>query len=274
MVPNLDEALRQSTIFRRLSADDRQRLAAVASVQAYDKGRALFGEGEASDQLYTVIDGRVKVFKTTARGTDVILELFGPGDPVGAVAVYESRAYPASAVALEPTTCVLIPRHAFFALLEAHPTMVRGLLGGLTHRLVELTNRAGRALWRPHRGPARAVLPEARHRSGPASSRRHVHSPRALAPGARRHDRHDDRDGDSDHEPLGQREPRPHGQGRVRPRGPSRAGGDRPHLSRYDRRHRRLVHRRTKLEAAKPTDVSSISCTCWSRPSDTHPGER
>ena len=36
---------------------------------------------------------------------------------------------------------MLIPRQAFFALLEAHPTMVRGLLGGLTHRLVELTNR-------------------------------------------------------------------------------------------------------------------------------------
>ena len=138
---NLDEALRRTTIFRRLSADDRQRLAAVASVQAYDKGERLFDEGEASDQLYTVIDGRVKVFKTTARGTDVILELFGPGDPVGAVAVYESRAYPASAAAIEPTTCVLIPRQAFFALLEAHPTMVRGLLGGLTHRLVELTNR-------------------------------------------------------------------------------------------------------------------------------------
>jgi len=45
------------------------------------------------------------------------------------------------AVALEPTTCLLIPRRAFFSLLEAHPTMVRGLLGGLTHRLVELTNR-------------------------------------------------------------------------------------------------------------------------------------
>jgi CRP-like cAMP-binding protein len=85
--------------------------------------------------------GRVKVFKTTPRGADVILEIFGPGDPVGAVAVYESRAYPASAVALEPTTCVLIPRQAFFALLESRPTLVRGLLTGLTHRLVELTNR-------------------------------------------------------------------------------------------------------------------------------------
>jgi CRP/FNR family transcriptional regulator, nitrogen oxide reductase regulator len=87
------------------------------------------------------VSGRVKVFKTTARGTDVILEIFGPGDPVGAVAVYESRPYPATAVALEPTTCLLISRQAFFSLLEAYPTMVRGLLTGLTHRLVELTNR-------------------------------------------------------------------------------------------------------------------------------------
>jgi len=71
----------------------------------------------------------------------VILEIFGPGDPVGAVAVYESRPYPASAVALEPTTCLGIPRTAFFSLLENHPTLVRGMLTGLTHRLMELTNR-------------------------------------------------------------------------------------------------------------------------------------
>ncbi|HZR23966.1 MAG TPA: Crp/Fnr family transcriptional regulator [Vicinamibacterales bacterium] len=101
----------------------------------------IFSEGDPSDLLYTVVTGRVKVFKTTARGTDIILELFGPGDPVGAVAVYESRPYPASAVALDPTTCVVIPRQAFFSLLEQYPTMVRGLLVGLTHRLVELTNR-------------------------------------------------------------------------------------------------------------------------------------
>src|SRR5437868_14455893 len=141
MADNLDELLRRTTIFRRLTLDDRERLAAVASVRSFDKGALLFNEGDASDQLYTVVDGRVKVFKTTARGTDVILEIFGPGDPVGAVAVYESRAYPASAVALEPTTCLLIPRRAFFSLLETHPTMVRGLLVGLTHRLAELTNR-------------------------------------------------------------------------------------------------------------------------------------
>jgi CRP/FNR family transcriptional regulator, nitrogen oxide reductase regulator len=141
MADNLEDLLRRTTIFRRLTLDDRRRLAAIAGVRSFDKGARLFNEGDASDHLYTIVDGRVKVFKTTPRGTDVILEIFGPGDPVGAVAVYESRPYPATAVALEPTTCVLVPRPAFFTLLETHPSMVRGLLVGLTHRLVELTNR-------------------------------------------------------------------------------------------------------------------------------------
>ena len=141
MNEQMEEALRRSVLFQRLKPDDRQRLAAVASVREFEKGAMLFSEGDGSELLYTVLSGRVKVFKTTPRGTDVILEIFGPGDPVGAVAVYEARPYPASALALEPTTCLLIPRQAFFSMLESYPTMVRGLLVGLTHRLVELTNR-------------------------------------------------------------------------------------------------------------------------------------
>jgi CRP-like cAMP-binding protein len=141
MPANLEEALRRATIFRGLTLEDRQRLGSVALIREFDKGSMLFAEGDESDSLYTVMSGRVKVFKVTPRGTDVILEIFGAGDPVGAVAVYESRAYPASAMALEATSCLLIPRPAFFSLLETYPTMVRGLLVGLTHRLVELTNR-------------------------------------------------------------------------------------------------------------------------------------
>jgi CRP/FNR family transcriptional regulator len=36
---------------------------------------------------------------------------------------------------------VVIPRPVFFRLLEEHPSLVRGLMLGLTVRLVELTNR-------------------------------------------------------------------------------------------------------------------------------------
>ena len=141
MTGPIDDVLRKSIILRRLAPEDRARLGAVAHVREYAKGEHLFDEGDSSDHLYIIVSGRVKVSKTTARGSDVILELFGPGDPVGAVAVYESRPYPASGIAIEPTTCILVPRQSFFALLEAHPTLVRGLLIGLTHRLVELTNR-------------------------------------------------------------------------------------------------------------------------------------
>ena len=135
------DSLRKSVMFRRLKPDDLQRVAAVATLRTFEKGETLFSEGDGSDLMYTVVAGRVKVFKTTPRGTDVILELFGPGDPIGAVAVYESRPYPASAIALEPSSCLIIPRQAFFSLLEGYPLMVRSLLVGLTHRLVELTNR-------------------------------------------------------------------------------------------------------------------------------------
>jgi CRP/FNR family transcriptional regulator len=135
-------SLLQSTpIFRKLSADDRARLAPHARVRDYARGEQIFAEGSPSDRFYAIASGRVKVFKTTPAGKDVILEIFGVGDPLGAVAVYEGWPFPASAVAIEETTCLTIERGHFFSLLEHHPTLVRGLLLGLTHRLVELTNR-------------------------------------------------------------------------------------------------------------------------------------
>jgi CRP-like cAMP-binding protein len=91
--------------------------------------------------FHFVLGGRVKIVKTAAAGRDVILEIFGPGDPVGAVAAYEERSFPATAVALEATTLLSVPRQEFFALLAANPMLARGLLLGLTRRLVEMTRK-------------------------------------------------------------------------------------------------------------------------------------
>ncbi|MFI5183467.1 MAG: Crp/Fnr family transcriptional regulator [Vicinamibacteria bacterium] len=137
----IDGALRAVALFRPLSPDDRSRLAEVSAVRSYEKGEILFSEGDASDFLYTILSGRAKVIKAIPSGKEVILEIFGPGDPIGAVVAYEGRPYPATAIAIEPTSCLLVRRAPFFGLLERHPTLVRGFILGLTQRIVELTRR-------------------------------------------------------------------------------------------------------------------------------------
>ena len=133
--------LAQIALFQRVSPADRERLTEVARLREYDRGDHIFQEGDPSETFFVVVTGRVKVYKHGPDGHDIILELFGPGSPLGAVAMYESRPYPASAAPMEPTTCLLIPRGSFFELLERHPSLVRGLLGSLSLRLVELTTR-------------------------------------------------------------------------------------------------------------------------------------
>jgi CRP/FNR family transcriptional regulator len=140
-VEEIEALLRVTPVFRRLAPADRQTVARVSGIRHYEKGATIFEQGMPSDAFYTIASGRVKIFKMMPSGKDLILEVFGTGDPLGAVAAYDGRPFPASAVALEDTACVVIPRAVFFKLLEEHPSLVRGLMLGLTVRLVELTNR-------------------------------------------------------------------------------------------------------------------------------------
>lgn len=128
-------------MFRRLDVEDRQRVASASVLREYGRGDEIFAEGDPGDAFYVVTSGRVKVVKSTPAGKEVILEIFGAGDPLGAVVAYEGKPFPATARALEPTSCIVTPRETFFRLLAEHPSLVRGLLSGLTMRLIELTNR-------------------------------------------------------------------------------------------------------------------------------------
>jgi CRP/FNR family transcriptional regulator len=62
---------------------------------------------------------------------------------VGAVVAYERRPFPATAIALEPMSGLLVRTAPFMALLEEHPSLVRGLLKTFTRRIVDLAQRIG-----------------------------------------------------------------------------------------------------------------------------------
>ncbi len=143
MSPTVEELLRIAKPLGALPEADREHLARVAQVRTFAVGEELFAEADPAEFFYTIVSGRTKVFKMTPSGKDIILGMFGPGDPVGSVAVYKEQPYPATAVAVEETVCIRISRRDLYALLDENPRVARGLLLGLTQRLIELVNRVG-----------------------------------------------------------------------------------------------------------------------------------
>jgi len=127
-------------ILGSLKAEDRAALSPLCELSAYEKGATIFQEGDPAERIHFLFVGKVKIVKA-GPDRDLILEILGPGEPVGAVAVFEGRPFPATAIALEPSGVISIPERAFFQLIEKRPEITRRLLAGLTMRLMSVNRR-------------------------------------------------------------------------------------------------------------------------------------
>lgn len=127
-------------VLASLTVEDRKALSPLCELRAYEKGEALFSEGDPADRIIFLFVGKVKIVKA-APSRDLIIEILGAGEPVGAVAVFEKFPYPATAVALEPSGVISIPEREFFQLVMTHPDIVRRLFAGLTRRLMAVNKR-------------------------------------------------------------------------------------------------------------------------------------
>jgi len=134
------QAVKSLPVFRGLSPDDQRRVAALATLKEYKRGDHLWREGDPAEALTVIVRGRVKIVRQAGAG-DVILEIFGEGEPVGAIAVYNYIPYPASAVCLEPVTLMILPRRDYFELLDRHPEFARAIIRELTKLVVGLTRK-------------------------------------------------------------------------------------------------------------------------------------
>lgn len=126
--------------FRGMPAEEREQIQGIATLRDLGRGDVLWNAGDPADALTLIVKGRVKIVRH-GDGADMILEIFGLGEPVGAVAVYNRMKYPASAIALEPTAVLQIPARDYFALLERHPDLSRSLIGEMTRLYMALTRK-------------------------------------------------------------------------------------------------------------------------------------
>jgi len=119
--------LRQSPVFAGLPAREIETLAASAIEQAHRAREYVFMEGDHAGWFCIVKSGHVKILRHSRTGKDVVLELLGPGEVFGGVAVVEKRPYPATAQAAETTVVLKIPADAMAALAERHPAVIKEL---------------------------------------------------------------------------------------------------------------------------------------------------
>jgi CRP/FNR family transcriptional regulator len=133
-------AVRSVPMFRGLTEADQRRVAALATLRHLQRGDALWHEGDPAESLTVILQGRVKIVRHAEAG-DVILEIFGAGEPVGAIAVYNYIPYPASAICLEQVSLLSLPRRDYFELLDRNPEFARGIIRELTRLTIALTRK-------------------------------------------------------------------------------------------------------------------------------------
>ena len=134
-------AVRNVTFFKGLPDDQLAKLADIAVVRRYDKGATLFPAQAPADGFYSPVTGRVKVFRTSPAGKEQILHVFGPGEPVGEVPVFEGGTFPAQCEAVEPCDALFFPRKAFRDILRDDPDLAMRMMAMLSQRLRILVNK-------------------------------------------------------------------------------------------------------------------------------------
>jgi len=127
--------LKSNPVFAGLPARDLESLAASAREDAYRAREYVFMEGDVARWLCVVMSGRVKIVRHSRTGKDVVLELLGPGEVFGGVAVIEKRPYPAAAQAVEATTVLKIPAEALIPATERHPAIIKEMALMIGRRL-------------------------------------------------------------------------------------------------------------------------------------------
>jgi CRP-like cAMP-binding protein len=131
---------RQLPLFAGASDAARRALAARTMRRTYDTGEALFSAGAEARGLYVVVTGRVRVLRQAA-GRRHVLHEEGPGGTLGEVPLFQGGGYPATAVAGEPTTCLVVGRDAIAAAMRADPNLAWEFLARLAARVRVLVER-------------------------------------------------------------------------------------------------------------------------------------
>lgn len=136
------ELLKKASLFSQLSDDTLGDLAAQLRRRAFRRGTIIFHKDQAGDALYVVDSGRIRIFLPTPGGEELTVDVAGPGDVFGELALLDGRPRSASAESLEDAITFSISREEFQKYLARNPRLAVSLVELLSSRLRHVTEYA------------------------------------------------------------------------------------------------------------------------------------
>jgi len=134
---DIKDALRRSTLCAHFDDDDLDAIAKISSVRSVSRNEMLFLEGDPADGFFSLIEGKVRIYKSSAEGKEYTIHIILPGQIFAEAAIFKGKGYPANCVALEDSIVVYFPKIEFVDLLKRLPEISLKIIGALSAFLRE-----------------------------------------------------------------------------------------------------------------------------------------
>src|SRR3982075_589595 len=127
--------LRKHPIFCDLDAEAFEQLCRYAKHTTLKRGTTIVSKGDPGNSLIAVISGTVKISVSSPDGRSAILNLIGPGEIFGEVAVLDGAARTADATANTNCEIFIIDRREFIPFVRSQPALAMKFIELLCMRL-------------------------------------------------------------------------------------------------------------------------------------------
>ncbi|MBC8157879.1 MAG: Crp/Fnr family transcriptional regulator [Alphaproteobacteria bacterium] len=131
-MPNI---LAEHFLLKHLPETDLARLEKFAQTRRFGAKDPVFMKGDPASGMMAVISGRVRISSYSSEGREVVLNVIGPGEVFGEIALIDGGERTADAVAMEATELMVLERRDFLPFLEGNPELCIKLLKVMCHRL-------------------------------------------------------------------------------------------------------------------------------------------
>ncbi|MEW6586384.1 MAG: cyclic nucleotide-binding domain-containing protein [Nitrospirota bacterium] len=107
------DVLKQQVLLEEIDKAGLNRIAKIIKQVSVKKGESLFKESDSTSGLWLIAAGKIEISRVTADGWRQTLVVLPAGHFFGELSILENRQHVASAVALDDTDLLLIPKEEF-----------------------------------------------------------------------------------------------------------------------------------------------------------------